>query len=335
MSKWFDYNAIRSRNALINFCIAERGCGKTFGATKMVIDRFIKKKKQFIYLRRYKSELATSVSTFFNAIVDAGIYDEEEFVFKVKNNRFFINGELAGYAIALSTSNILKSSSFPDVDTIIFDEFLIDKGTYHYLPNEPEKLLDLIETIGRLRDVKTFVLGNAISITNPYFNYFNISLPYGSDFKMFNDGAICVCYASNNEYRERKKQTRFGKLISSVDYGKYAINNEWLRDSKAFIKKKGKGCHYFFTMFVKGCNYGVWINWQTDELFVSKNYDPNCPMVLALSNDDHHEGTILARVRNNGWYKSLCEAYRNGLLMFESVNLKNEVLNVLNRTLTY
>ncbi|MBR2384727.1 MAG: phage DNA encapsidation protein [Clostridia bacterium] len=335
MSKWFDYNAIRSRNALINFCIAERGVGKTFGATKMVIDRFIKKKKQFIYLRRYKSELQSSVPTFFNAIIAEGIYDEEQYVFTVKHNKFYINGELAGYAIALSTSNILKSSSFPDVDTIIFDEFLIDKGAYHYLPNEPEKLLDVIETIGRLRDIKTFMLGNAISVTNPYFNYFKLALPYNSEFKMFNDGTICVCYASNYEYRERKKSTRFGKLISSVDYGKYAVDNEWLRDSRAFIKKKGKGCHYFFTLSMKGNNYGVWVSWLTDELFVSKNLDPKCPMVLALTSEDHHEGTILARVRNNGWYKNLCEAYREGLLMFESVGLKNEVLSVLNRTLTY
>lgn len=333
--KWFDYNKIISRNALFNFCIAERGCGKSYGITKLVIDRFLKKGEQFIYLRRYKSELKSAVAGFFSAVIANKEYPEDEVLLEVKNNKFYINGELAGYAIALSTANIVKSSSFPNVKTIVFDEFLIDKGAYHYLSNEVTQLLDLVETVGRLRDVKVFFLGNAISITNPYFTYFNLSLPYGSDIKMFKDGSICVCYASNYEYRERKKATRFGKLISGTDYGKYAIDNEWLRDSKAFIKKKGKGCHYYFTLFVGGRNYGVWVNWSTDELFVSKNVDPNCPMVLAISKEDHNDSTILARTRSNPWFKNICECYRNGLLMFESVAIKNEVLCLLNRLLTY
>lgn len=81
----------------------------------------------------------------------------------------------------MSIANILKSSSYEKVDTIIFDEFLIDKGSYHYLQNEVTQLLDVIETVARLRDIRVIFLGNAISITNPYFNYFNLTLPYNSE----------------------------------------------------------------------------------------------------------------------------------------------------------
>lgn len=47
----------------------------------------------------------------------------------------------------LSIANILKSSSYENVDTILFDEFIIDKGTYHYLQDEVTAMLELIETI--------------------------------------------------------------------------------------------------------------------------------------------------------------------------------------------
>ena len=85
---------------------------------------------------------------------------------------------ICGFVLPLSVANILKSTSFNKVSTIIFDEFIIDKGCYRYLANEVEQFLDMVETIARLRDVRVLFLGNAISVTNPYFTYFNLTLPY-------------------------------------------------------------------------------------------------------------------------------------------------------------
>ena len=56
-----------------------------------------------------------------------------------KYNKFYINDEICGYAMPLSRYKTLKSSSFVNVDTIIFDEFLPEKGGYNlYIPNEVE-----------------------------------------------------------------------------------------------------------------------------------------------------------------------------------------------------
>lgn len=54
---YYNYNKILSYNAFINFLIGERGVGKTYGASKMVVNKFIKKNEQFAYIRRYKSDL--------------------------------------------------------------------------------------------------------------------------------------------------------------------------------------------------------------------------------------------------------------------------------------
>ena len=47
-----------------------------------------------------------------------------------------IDERIAGYGMTLSTAQQLKSSNFPKVKTIIFDEFLIEPGQGHYIKNE-------------------------------------------------------------------------------------------------------------------------------------------------------------------------------------------------------
>ena len=122
------------------FVIGERGCGKTFNAKVAMLKKFLKTGEQFIYLRRYKTELDTSLATFWNDLQSHDYFKDHSL--KVKKSKllteFTCDGKVCGYAVPLSTSNILKSTAFPKVKTIIFDEFILDgaSGTYHYLKNE-------------------------------------------------------------------------------------------------------------------------------------------------------------------------------------------------------
>ena len=252
---WLNLDKIMSYGALLNFVIGERGVGKSYSCKKFMINHFKSKGKQCAYIRRYNKELQEAlmkkgVPIFFDQIKKEFPND------KLSNNTelLYCNGEICGYAMPLSTSNILKSSSFENVDTIIFDEFIIDKGTYHYLQNEVTMFMELIETIARLRpNIKIFLLGNAISITNPYFIELNIRLPYNSEFIINyrdNEGKplILTYYGKNLKYREEKKKSRTGQLFNLTGYGKYAIDNEMLRDSKAFIHKKTPNAKFYFIL---------------------------------------------------------------------------------------
>ena len=240
----------------------------------------------------------------------------------------------------LSIANILKSSTYENVDTIIFDEFLIDKGNYHYLQNEVIQLLDVIETVARLREIRVIFLGNAISITNPYFTFFNLSLPYNSEVKIAkrdNNGnpLIIVYYAKNQKYREVKKQSRFGQLIDGTEYGKYAIDNEFLRDSKSFIRKKSKQCKFYFILVLNGKHYGVWCDYKDGMIYISNDFDPNCPVKFSINHNDHDENTLLIRTRTSPFFKSLIEHYRLARLCFENQQIKNNVMDYLVKYLTY
>lgn len=335
---FYDYSKLISYNALLNFVIGERGVGKTFGAKKYVINDYLKNGNEFVYLRRYKTELDIAMDGFFTQLQDAGLFQDN--VFTIKQNRkrvtkFEMDGNVIGYAIPLSTANILKSASYSKVRTIIFDEFIIDKGTYHYLANEVIQFLDVIETIARLRDVRVLLLGNAISISNPYFNFFNLSLPYGSEFKRFKDGLILVNYIKNEAYRKVKKESRFGRLIDGTEYGKYAIDNEWLRDSKSFISKRTPQARPFATIRANGETYGIWRDFKQALIFISKDYEPSNPCQYAFNEYDHDEKTILLQARNNTWFKTIIEAYRMGRLFFDNQKVKNDFMQILNKCLTY
>ena len=335
---FYDYQRILSYNALLNFIIGERGVGKSYGAKKYVAQRFIKKHKQFVYLRRYKTELKQAMMKNGNPIFFDQIKNDKsmkDHILSNKNDTMYIDGKLCGYAMPLSVANILKSSSYEEVDTIIFDEFIIDKGNYHYLQNEVIQLLDVIETVARLRDIRVLFLGNAISITNPYFTFFNLSLPYNSDIKTFKDGLIVVNYIKNLKYREVKKSTRFGKLIDGTEYGKYAIDNEFLRDSKSFIRKKTKTCKFYYILVLNGKHYGVWCDYQNGLMFISNDYAPNCPVVFSINPDEHNENTLMIRCRTSPFFKSLVEHFRMARLCFENQQIKNNVMEFLVKHLTY
>lgn len=317
-SIFWDISRPLSYNALLNFIVGNRGGGKTFGCKKFVIKDFIKTGAEFVYLRRYKPELRKA-KKFFDDIITT--FPENKL--EVKGREMFIDDQVAGYAMPLSTAKIEKSVSFPKVKTIIFDEFIIDKGTYHYLPDEVTTFLEFYETIARMRDdVKVFFLSNALTMINPYFLYFDIHLPYnGKTIYCKND--ILIELVQKEKFIEQKKNTRFGKLISGTPYGDYAIENKFLRDSSTFIAKKTGNCQFMFTLVFQGQTFGVWRSFDAGALWVSYDYEHNSPRRYALTKEDHTDNTLLiAALKNTPIFQAFKTAFERGYLFFENQKIK-------------
>lgn len=340
-SIFYSGERILSFNALLNIIIGERGVGKSYFWKSWAVKHFLSKGKQFAFIRRYETDLEASVGSsndnkFFEQIRNEFPNSEFKISKNKKVRKLFIDGKICGYALPLSSADSLKSSSYENVDTIIYDEFQLKEGSsQHYLRNEPEIILDIIETIGRLRDIRVYCLGNAISSTCPLMSYFDLTLPYNTDIKTFKDGTIAVEYIKNEKYREVKKASRFGKLIDGTKYGKYAIDNEFLTDSKAFIRKKDKNARFYFILYVNGKEYGIWRDFKNQVIYVSNDIDPNCPIKFAINEEDHNENTIFAKVRSNFWFKQIINHYRLARLCFENQAIKNLFMQELNRYLNY
>lgn len=182
-----------------------------------VIEQFIKKRAQFLYLRRYDNEL----KEIFEATKGAkDFFDDIKFLFpehelQAKNRKFYMDGEVFGFAKRMTEAQDLKSSVYQNIKTIIIDEYPIEKNKRYYLQNEGMILMGIIDSIIRNRsDIKIFILGNAVEGLeySPLFTFFDLSLPYGKDIKLFKDNLILVQYMNNEEFRKQRENTLIGRL---------------------------------------------------------------------------------------------------------------------------
>ena len=318
---YYDISKCLSYGAFLNLLIGSRGVGKTYGLTKFVIKEFLKKGYEFMYVRRYKTEMQKSAPKFFSAMIS-----NEEFKghdLKVKGTTFLIDDKVAGYQATLSTAQNLKSSNFPNVKYIIFDEFIIENGQNHYLRNEVDTFLGLIETVARTRDVKVFLLGNAVSTTNPYFLYFDLSLPYNNEIKTFRDGLILVEYLYNLEYMNMKKETKFGKLVEGTEYEAYAIDNKFKDDNKLFIEKKSGNAKCNFSIIYKNYTFGIWYDYIIGKIYVSFDYNKD-GLIFACTNNEQKPNTLmLSLAKEYRFMKTFIKNYKAGNVYYENTKIRN------------
>jgi hypothetical protein len=314
---YYNPNKMLSYNRILNFVIGARGIGKSYAWKVHPIKRFLKYGEQFIYLRRYKPELK-KVNQYFDNV-------KEEFPgieLKVKGREFYVNGKLAGWAIPLSSWQSEKSNSYPNVSTIIFDEFLREKDNSGYLPNEVSATLNLMDTVFREREnCRLIGLSNAVSVVNPYFLYFNLIPNINKRFNA--NESILIEIPDSKDFSEERRKTRFGKLIDGTDYGEMSLDNDFVNDSNVFIEKRSKESKYVFTVVYKGMNMGVWVDNDLGLLFLSHDHDPSSKKVFALSKEDLTENVMLiSGWKKNYYLKKLVGSFMAGYLRFDNQVLR-------------
>lgn len=320
--KYYNIDNTLSRDRLFNFVVGPRGVGKTYSAKNRVIKNWLYKGEQFVYIRRYETELQKSeISKFFDDIAEK--YDDHEFI--VANGAFRIDKKIAGWYMPLSKSQLFKSVPFPNVTLIIFDEFIIDTGAYHYLQREVTSFLEAYSTISRDRDVKAVFLSNAITFSNPYFLYFDLKLEPGQNLKLTKD--ISLEMVVSESYTEHMNTTRFGRLVQGTEYGKYAFENSFLRDSSEFIEPITGNARYLATLVYMKYTFGVYMSDELGLMWVSEKVDNTCKLRIAVDEESHSTSTVYG-IRMNYMIQSIMEYFMSGKMRFETMRAKNMILSL-------
>lgn len=182
--KFYSLKNILEKNAQYNLIIGERSNGKTYACLDYMIKRYFETGEQGAIIRRWQDDIrGARAANMFNGHVDNDLirkyskgkfttiyyysgawymanYDEELKKYVPEQNPFC-------YAFAISTAEHNKSVSYPNITTIVFDEFLT-RGTY--ITDEFVQYMNLLSTIIRNRNnVKIFMLGNTVNKYSPYF----------------------------------------------------------------------------------------------------------------------------------------------------------------------
>ena len=184
MSKFYSLTAINKKNATYNVIFGERSNGKTYATLKQGVIDYYKNGGQMAYVRRWKEDITgRRASRLFSALCENGEIQ------KITNNEFtgvhywagkwylcnyddsgkaiYSDQDIICFSFALSDGEHDKSTSFPKIQTIIFDEFLTNKI---YLNDEFVLFMNTVSTIVRKReDVKIYMLGNTVNKYCPYF----------------------------------------------------------------------------------------------------------------------------------------------------------------------
>lgn len=179
-------------NARYFIGFGKRSNGKTYqlkelglnGNAEFGLKGYIQDGTQFAYVRRWKEDFrGKRGATFFDDMVKKGLikkwtkgqwdniyyYSNRWYLarYDEKLDTMIKDVEPCGYAFAISEMEHDKSTSYPGIRYIFFDEFLT-RGIM--LPDEFVQFMNVVSTIVRDRtDVLIFMMGNTVNFDSPYF----------------------------------------------------------------------------------------------------------------------------------------------------------------------
>lgn len=244
--KFYSLDEILKRLADYNIIFGERSNGKSYSVLKYALEKYCKNGEQLGYIRRFDDDIKPKFANqvYKNLVVNGeitklskGKYNDIAYI----SGAFYLqrveNGEVTErdenpctYAFALNLEERYKSTSYPLVTTILFDEFITRK---YYLIDEFIYFTSILSTIIRLRDnVKIFMCGNTVNkFACPYFKEMGLK-----HLKEMKKGNIDVY-----QYGEHKE------LTIAVEYSDYPMK-----------KKKSDKYFMFDNPKLKMITQGAW-----------------------------------------------------------------------------
>lgn len=342
MSGFYDWNKTLAYNADVTMVVGARGIGKTYGLRLQVVRDYIKRGHKFVELCRYKSELTALASGYF-----AKIESNEEFkgyVFKSDKNCAYIakqpknkkdkaDWQVCGYFLALTQAQQIKKRTFDNVKRFIFDEAILDKKDrfHRYLVGEVELIANIIDSVSRetpendTTPPRLYLLGNALDITNPYFNYYKVGVP---KFGYTQKKNFLLHYVKNSEYsRAKMTQTVAGRILGQSEAGLSANANIFENTSSDFIMKKTKKAKFKFGIKFNNYSFGVWCDYDV-AYFITSKIPNNATFIYTLTMDDLKINYMQAK-RVEPKLQMLTAMHYDNLLRYESVTIREQFKEVL------
>lgn len=181
---FYDGHDIEKMNAHYGVIFGKRSNGKTYYFLRKIIQNYAKNKEQGGYVRRYREDFkGKRGATMFDSLVQNNVISEatggkwttvrfysDRWYFAKKDedsDRLISDDTPFCYAFSLAQMEHDKSTSYPMITTVVFDEFISRVG---YLPGEFLLFMNVLSTIIRQRNnVKVYMLGNTVNKYCPYF----------------------------------------------------------------------------------------------------------------------------------------------------------------------
>lgn len=323
-------------------CTTNRTGGKTTWFNSLCVRRFLKKKQKFMLLYRFNYELDNVAEKFFKDIgglffpgfhmleknCSRGLYKE-----LYLSNNPEEKGEACGYAVALNNADALKRFShlFQDTSFMLFDEF--QSETNHYVPNEVSKFISLHTSVARgngeqTRYVPVYMLGNAVTLINPYYAILGISNRLNDSVRFLKGDGYVVEQGYVESAGQAQKNSAFNRAFAASDYIAYAAENVYLNDSTAFIEKvPGRG-RYLVTLVYKNKMFAMREFADMGIIYVDDKPDTTFPDKMAVTVNDHQINYVMLR-RASLFVEQMRYYFEKGCFRFRNLECREAVMTAL------
>lgn len=238
-TKYYSLKKILEAKATYNLIIGERSNGKTFAVLRYAIERYCKYGEQMALVRRWDTDFrGKNGQSMFDGLESAGVIQEISggtwtSVYYWSGRWFLCRYEGDGktrvkddipfaYAFGINTGEHDKSTSYPGITTIFFDEFITRTA---YIPNEFILFMNVCSTIIRDRDnVKIFMCANTVNKFCPYFGEMGLThvqqMKQGDiDLYHYGDSSLTVAV----EYCKTSKQGKASDVYFAFDNPKLSM----------------------------------------------------------------------------------------------------------------
>lgn len=320
----------------IYICTTNRSGGKTTYFSRLLINRFIKKKDKFCLIYRFKYELDDISNKFFKDIQGLFFADytmESKPLARGIFHELFLNGVSCGYAVALNSSDTLKKYShfFSDVSHMMMDEF--QSETNHYCNMEVEKLISLHTSIARgngsmSRYVPVYLIGNPVSLLNPYYSTLGISTRIQSDTKFIRGVGWVMEQGYNESAAKAQSESAFNRAFSGNSFLSYTAQGVYLNDSTTFIEKPSGYSKYLGTVRYMEKDYAIREYRNDGIIYCDDSPDSTCKNKLAVTTPDHNINYVMLSA-NSLFVEQLRYFFERGAFRFKNLECKNVIIKML------
>lgn len=297
--------------------VGGEGIGKTYGLKELLLNEWIScdenHKFEIMWFIRYDVDINPQ---YIQKWQDDLPIDLKQRI-TVDGTVLSVDGVPFCYFKALSKFIVGKGIPYPNVKYAVLDEFILNRES-RYLPNEIFAFKRWTQSIFRLRPVNWWLLANALSFDNPYFNYFNVKKKQNSEW-FSNDKVVVHFPRGRRDFIDKALKSDYYKLFDDEETKSYGLNAEFYFDNEEFISSQPVEAKPIFNLKIGKGIYSVWSNKKL--MWISKRKIPQ--RTYALTKSDVATDTPFIQPLHN----SIREAYTSNILYFESLTIKNLILD--------
>ena len=333
----------------IFMCTTNRTGGKTTYFSRLLVNRFIRKKERFALLYRYNYELDSISDKFFKDIKSLffpeyvmesqrmahGVYHilYMRKLESVLRKESLTEDDICGYALALNNADAIKKYShlFSDVQSIFFDEF--QSETNHYCQNEVEKFVSIHTTIARgqgkqVRYVPVYMCSNPVSIINPYYTQMGISERLQKDTKFLKGHGFVLENGFIESASNAQKTSGFNKAFSNNKYVAYSSEGIYLNDNLAFIEHPSGKSDYLATVRYNSVDYSIRSYPEEGIIYCDDHDDETFKFRIAITTEDHRVNYVMLK-RNDLFVQNMRYYFERGCFRFKNLQCKEAIMKMI------